>query len=212
MTEANAPYVLDPKPGVVYTPREAREAIILYRSAMENVHDADTPEEGNQILRDLADCGFGYKELEDVPNPNRMIIRPMLVSMDKAAERHDRCIAMGMRGGRPRLELDRQTLEQDYNALGSWEKVAEKHGVSRKTLYNERARWEEGDLGKNLNNTNKKTNKNTFTNKTARPAERSDAQSAGVSEKAKKQMDQALKALRKYQEQQKQENGAEDAC
>lgn len=164
-------------PDAVYTPREKREAVVIYRSVLEAAQDADTPEEGNRVLRELLECSFGCKALADVPNPYRMIIRPMMASIDKASERHDRCVAAGRQGGRPRTELDRETVEQAYAALGSWDRVADQLGVSRKTLYDARRRWDDGDLGKNLTNTNTNTktntNTNTTTNTTARPSGRS---------------------------------------
>ena len=179
--------------GAPLTPRSEREAVLIYRSVLDTVRDAETPEEGNRILRDLLEVSFGEKQLQDVPNPNRMIIRPMLVSLDKAAERHDRSVDAGGSGGRPRLELDREALEQDYAELGSWEKVAEKHGVSKRTLYRERERWrDEVPKCQNLTKTNTDTKTNTKTNTltktktTARPSGRSGARSARGREQEKK--------------------------
>ena len=177
--------------GAPLTPRSEREAVLIYRSVLDTVRDAETPEEGNRILRDLLEVSFGEKELQDVPNPNRMIIRPMLVSLDKAAERHDRSVDAGGSGGRPRLELDREALEQDYAELGIWEKVAEKHGISKRTLYRERERWrDEVPKCQNLTktNTDTKTNTNTLTKTktTARPSGRSGARSARGREQEKK--------------------------
>ena len=178
--------------GAPLTPRSEREAVLIYRSVLDTVRDAETPEEGNRILRDLLEVSFGEKQLQDVPNPNRMIIRPMLVSLDKAAERHDRSVDAGGSGGRPRLERDREALERDYAELGSWEKVAEKHGISKRTLYRERERWrDEVPKCQNLTKTNTDTKTNTKTNTltktktTARPSGRSGARSARGREQEK---------------------------
>ena len=177
--------------GAPLTPRSEREAVLIYRSVLDTVRDAETPEEGNRILRDLLEVSFGEKQLQDVPNPNRMIIRPMLVSLDKASERHDRSVDAGGSGGRPRLELDREALEQDYAELGTWEKVAEKHGISKRTLYRERERWRDEvpkcqNLTKTNTDTNTKTNTLTKTKTTARPSGRSGARSARGREQEKK--------------------------
>ena len=189
------------------TPPEAREAVVVYRSVLETVHDAETPEEGNRILRDLLDCSFGYTRLEDVPNPNRMIIRPMLVSIEKAAARYDRAAADGRQGGRPCIGLDRAQLERDYAALGSWEKVAQKHGVSVSTLYRERKNQTgHRSIGQNLTKTYTKTNTNTstYTSTSARPGGRSGARGAGEREfvtkkDPRKQLEQAFAALHRAQ-------------
>lgn len=203
MAETNAPYVLEPKAGVVYTPRAKRKSVVVFRGLMETVHEAETREEGNELLRDYMDTSFGFVEFENLPREHRMMLRGHMIGSDAAADRYDEAFANGRRGGRPRVELDRETLEQDYRALGSWDKVAEKHGVSRRTIFNERARWEDGDLGKNLNkNKYKNTNKNTPTNETARPAGRSGAQSAVVSEEevaeAKKKLKRANEKLNEF--------------
>ena len=87
--ETYIPQNWEPEEGVQYTPPEKREAIVIYRSVMRTVQMADTREAGNEILRDLAEVGFGYLRLEDVPNPNRMIISPMLVNVDASSRRHD---------------------------------------------------------------------------------------------------------------------------
>lgn len=208
MAGSNVPYVLDPKPGVTYTQRSERKAVVVYRSLMEAVHDAETPEAGNALLRDFLDCSFGYVQLEELAPVRRMLLRGYLVGSDAAADRYDERCADGRRGGRPPVELDPEELKQDYHALGSWEKVAEKHGVSRRAIYNERRRWDEGDLGKNLNNKNKnkKKNKNTITKKTDRPAGRSGAQSAVVSEEevaeANRKLKRAYDKLHEHQERQ----------
>lgn len=170
----NEPYTTDAQTGaVVYTPPEEREAVLIYRSVLKTARDADTPEEGNQILRDVLECAFGLRAVEDVPNPNRMIVRSLLVNIDNAARRYDEAVSHGRNGGRPRLTLDREKLKQDYAELGSWEKVAEKNNISRRALYTERMRWESEQMGKNLTKTNTKTktDTNTFTkpNTYARP-------------------------------------------
>ena len=111
--------------GAPLTPRSEREAVLIYRSVLDTVRDAETPEEGNRILRDLLEVSFGEKQLQDVPNPNRMIIRPMLVSLDKAAERHDRSVDAGGSGGRPRLELDREIYGLPAGLIDPGESAAE---------------------------------------------------------------------------------------
>ena len=191
------------EPDVVDTPRGKRKAVVIYRSVLKAAQDADTPEEGNRLLRYLLECAFGCKAIEDVPNPYRMMVRPALASIDNASRRYDRCVAAGKQGGRPRAELDPDALERDYADLGSWERVAEKHGVSRKTVYDARRRAATGELGKNLTNTNTKTktNTNTNTNTTARPSGRSGgARRAGEREGEKpvqrNDLERAIRLLR----------------
>lgn len=162
--ETYIPKNWEPQPGVVYTAPKDREAIVLYRSVMRTVHFADTVEEGNEILRDLAEVAFGYERLEDVKH--RMTISSMLVNVDAASRNYDEAVANGKRGGRKKLEFDRAELERLYTQIGSWEKVAEVIGVSVRTLYNARQLWKEDrQIGKNLTytSTNTNTNTNTFT-------------------------------------------------
>lgn len=161
--ETYIPQNWEPEAGVQYTPPEKREAIVIYRSVMRTVQMADTREAGNEILRDLAEVGFGYMRLEDVPNPNRMIISPMLVNVDASSRRHDEAVANGRRGGRPKKEVDTAVVKQLYAELGSYELVAEQMGISRSSIYRALKHESEAE-SKSQNLTYTSTNTNTKTN------------------------------------------------
>ena len=199
--ETNHTYVprnFKPKPGVRYTPPEEREAVVIYRSMMDTVHDTETPEEGNAILRDLLDCSFGFEVLENVERPHRLIIRGMLVDIDHASRRYDEACANGKRGGRPKTEVDLEQVERLRTELGSYEKAAQQLGSSVSTLYRARqAQQSDRSIGQNLTDKDTKTKTNTFTTtytKTTRAPD-AEAQQRAREEDFERKRRQALERL-----------------
>lgn len=86
-------------------------------------------------------------------------------SIDASAERYDKAVEEGQKGGRPRRWIERGEAEEAYARLGNWEAVAKELNVSDNTLRKARAAWESGNPQK-LKNHNKNKNKTMTDNKT----------------------------------------------
>jgi len=132
------------------------KGFLLMDSFIEAI-DQLPPDRQWPFLKMLFDYRMNGKE-PDLDSPlERMAFTVIKHSIDSAAERYDKAIEDGQKGGRPKKWIDREEAEAAYARLKSWEAVSKELDVSKDTLDRARKRWRETDAAKPQNHTKNKT-------------------------------------------------------
>ncbi|MBQ9044691.1 MAG: helix-turn-helix domain-containing protein [Oscillospiraceae bacterium] len=111
-----------------------RQAFVFYESFLEAIALAPDEEQGD-LLWYLIECGLNRRKVESLPYPACSIIRQMITNIEYADIRYYAAHGNGEKGGRPRSKVDLELAQELYVQEQSWDKVAEKMGISRATLY-----------------------------------------------------------------------------
>ena len=144
------------------------ESFVFYESAYKQVmHIANkvSAEAAIQLMSDLARFGL-YGEWPDEDSVSFIYgFEQMATSISSAKDRHAKSKENGAKGGRPKVELDKDLVMLAYNELHNWEKVAARFTVSAKTLREKRKEWENEKIPENTDKNPVITDKNVFSHK-----------------------------------------------
>lgn len=140
------------------------KGFLLLDSFIEAI-DQLPPDRQWPFLKELAAYRMEGKEPVLESPLERIAFTVIKRSIDASAERYDKAIEEGQKGGRPKKWIDREEAEEAYERLKNWDAVAKELDVSENTLRKARARWSEDDPQK-LKNHNKNKNKTMTDNKT----------------------------------------------
>ena len=126
------------------------ESFVLYESAYKQVRRISEKmgaEAGMKLLEDIANFGLYGIWPEDDSDSFLYGFEQIATSISNAKDRHAKAKVDGAKGGRPKVELDKEMVYLAYNELRNWEKVAARFNVSDRTLREKRKEWE--NSGKN---------------------------------------------------------------
>lgn len=121
------------------------------------------------FLKALFDYRMEGKEPELDSPLERMAFTVIKRSIDASAERYEKAVEDGQKGGRPKRWIEREEAEEAYARLKSWDAVAKELDVSKETLRKARIKWAEYDKNPDAQkpkNHTKNKNKTTTDNKT----------------------------------------------
>lgn len=144
-----------------------RDGFVFYVSFAEQINLVPDEEERAKLRKAIIEYGL-YGTEPQFGYPLIATFTPIKGAIDRAAERFDRSVENGKKGGRPSKWIEREEAERLYKELGTWNAVAEALGVDEDTLRKARFAWERSGSGgktekpKNPNNNiqNKNYNQN----------------------------------------------------
>ena len=118
------------------------------------------------FLKAIAEYRMTGKEPEFESPMERMAFTLIKPTVDSTAERYEKAVDDGQKGGRPKKWIDRKEAEEAYARLGSWEAVSKELDVSLDTLNRARRRWRDDSakLCKTMQNPNVNVNDNVNAN------------------------------------------------
>lgn len=121
------------------------EGFVFYESAYKQVMQVAKrvgAEEAMRLVSDIAQFGL-YGEWPEEDSISFLYgFEQIATSISSAKDRHAKAKENGVKGGRPKVELDKELVMLAYNELRNWEKVAARFNVSAKTLREKRKEWE----------------------------------------------------------------------
>lgn len=137
-------------------------SFIMYESAYKQVMyiaNKVSAEAAIQLMSDLARFGLYGEWPEEDSGSFIYGFEQMATSVSSAIDRRNKSKENGAKGGRPKVELDKELVMLAYGELHNWEKVAARFNVSAKTLREKRKEWDEEEkkviTDKNMENTGK---------------------------------------------------------
>lgn len=144
-----------------------REGFVFYVSFAEQIELVPNEEDRAKLRKAIIEYGL-YGTNPDFDYPLIATFTPIKEAIDRAAERFDRAIENGKKGGRPSKWIEREEAERLHSELGTWSAVAEVLQVDEDTLRKARFAWkktdsdEKAEKPKNPNNNiqNKNYNQN----------------------------------------------------
>lgn len=129
----------------------------MFESAYKQVmHIANkvSAEAAIELLKDIGEFGLNGVWPEEDSMSFVYGFEQIATSISSAKDRRAKNKEDGAKGGRPKVELDKNEVMLAYNELHNWEKVAARFNVSVKTLREKRKEWEDEKIpvntGKNL--------------------------------------------------------------
>lgn len=136
-----------------------RDAFLFYRSFAESAQMVQGEADRLQLYEALIHYGL-EEEIPELKYPLNAILNQIIASIKSAQEKHDKSVADGAKGGRPRKWVDQAEAEEAYQRLGSWDAVADELAVDPKTLRKARAAWAERGKAKREKRKNLNVNGN----------------------------------------------------
>lgn len=128
-----------------------RDGFVMYRAYYNALKRIPSPEDRLRLYDAI--CAYGLDgEQPDLEYPLDAIFVQMQTTCDYATRRYEEAKHGGAKGarsrarsgkvgGRPKVEIDRQKVEEAYSRLGNWNAVANELGIAPRTLYYERQKW-----------------------------------------------------------------------
>ena len=95
------------------------------------------------FLKAIAEYRMTGKEPEFESPMERMAFTLIKPTVDSTAERYEKAVDDGQKGGRPKKWIDRKEAEEAYARLKNWDAVSKELNVSVDTLSRARRRWQE---------------------------------------------------------------------
>ena len=116
------------------------------------------------FLKALVSYRFEGKEPTFDSPLERMAFTVIKPTIDSVAERYEKAVTDGQKGGRPKKWIDRKEEEEAYARLGNWDAVAKELNVSDDTLRKARTKWRDSIKPEKPKNPNVNVNDNVNAN------------------------------------------------
>lgn len=120
-----------------------------FTDAIEQLEEA-YPELAIELMKAIINYGT-YGEYDRTNPIINMAMANIGFGIDKAKERYTTAVENGKKGGRPKINLNQEEVEQRKKELGTWKAVASSYGISEETLRIKRNEWKNPKNPKNLN-------------------------------------------------------------
>lgn len=117
-----------------------RDGFVFYKSFAEQINLVPDEAERAKLRKAIIDYGL-YGTDPEFGYPLIATFTPIKEGIDRAAERFDRSVENGKKGGRPSKWIEREEAERLYEQYGNWKDVAEVLGVDEDTLRKARYAW-----------------------------------------------------------------------
>lgn len=139
-------------------------AFVLFDSFIEAI-DQLPPDRQWPFLKEIVAYRLDGKEPTFSSPLERMAFTVMKPSIDASAERYNKAVEDGQKGGRPKKWIDREEAEEAFARLKNWGAVAAELDVNEDTLRKARRKWAEQkpEKPKNPTKTITKTENKTVT-------------------------------------------------